>query len=329
MILVFFVTISRIRRHLLIPVRPMTTNQIASSANKVLIARNPKSGAKDQGSLVDELCLELENRGQAVEVMTDIAEIQQRVETLLDSEGEHGLRAVVAAGGDGTVSLLANKLPQKTPIAILPLGTENLLAKYLRLKAQPKKLAHYIAKGRTLTIDAGLANGKLFLVMLSCGFDAEVVYQLHSRRKGHINHWSYAAPIWNSIVNYPYPDIRIMDELGNQLEQGKWAFIFNVPRYAMNLPFVTDANPTDGNLDLLTFRSGKLIRGLFYLATVIVRQHRTWGTAKHRRLAKFRIESNDSLRYQLDGDPGGNLPVEVEIIPERVTLVVPDDWVYP
>ena len=43
------------------------------------------------------------------------------------------LRAVVAAGGDGTIRLIAEQTPPGTPLVVLPLGTENLLARYLEL----------------------------------------------------------------------------------------------------------------------------------------------------------------------------------------------------
>ena len=50
------------------------------------------------------------------------------------------LRAVVAAGGDGTIRLIAKRTPPGTPLAVLPLGTENLLARYLELTADPQQI---------------------------------------------------------------------------------------------------------------------------------------------------------------------------------------------
>ena len=320
----------------------MEATYLDESAKTVLVLRNPKSGARDQGKLVDQLESSLKQKGYEVLAFTDVEELKSKVGELAGnyqppieegagvtpmSAGERGLRAVVAAGGDGTVSLLANLLPASTPLAILPLGTENLLAKYLCLKPDPAKIADVITAGRTVKLDAGRANNRLFLVMLSCGFDADVVHRLHSNRKGHIQHWSYAKPILGAMKDYDYPVLKVWGNGEESPTQGKWAFVFNVPRYAMNLPFVLDADPQDGNLDILTFHSGKLFRGLFYLATVLMRQHRNWGCARHQRLSRFRIESDrDGVRYQLDGDPGGLLPVDVEVVPARLNLLVPPNW---
>ena len=304
---------------------PINKFPFMSDSKTVVISMNPGSGATDRRSLVDELAGELKAHGFQVRVQTDIEEVKNSVREL-SGGSEPSLQAVVAAGGDGTVSLLANLLPPQTPLAIFPLGTENLLAKYLGLSADPKMVAQSIAHGRTTRLDAGRANGQLFLVMASCGFDADVVHRLHSERTGHIHHWSYAKPIFGAIGQYRYPKIRIYPDGESKAITGKWAFVFNVPRYAMNLPIVVDANPTDGLLDLCTFRGGNLLRGLFYLGAVLLRQHGKWKYARFQRFKRVRIESDEHVPYQLDGDPGGFLPLEIEVIPELLMLMVPENW---
>ncbi len=300
----------------------------------VVISVNPNSGSSDRRSVVDSLAEKLASQGFTVRVLTDIEEVKTTVAQLSESGSDghtesfsdsnsSGLRAVVAAGGDGTVSLLANSLPPQTPLAILPLGTENLLAKHLGLTADPDSIAEMIAVGKTTRLDAGRANGKLFFVMASCGFDAEVVHQVHKKRKGHIRHWSYVKPTFRAISQYRYPKLRIRTSDSEEVVTAKWAFIFNVPRYAMNLPIVWDADPADGELDLCTLRGGNLLRGLFYLAAICLRQHRGWGFSHFCKFKKIRVEADERVPYQLDGDPGGVLPLEIEIIPKFLRLLVP------
>jgi len=301
-------------------------NSLDDRNRTVVVSMNPNSGSSDRRNLVDALVSNLEAQDFTVLLLTDVDEVKARVTELEDS-GDMGLRVVVAAGGDGTVSLLANILPPQTPIAIFPLGTENLLAKHLGMTADPELVANMIGEGRTERLDSGRANGQLFLVMASCGFDADVVHRLHSERKGHIKHWSYAKPIVNAISQYRYPKIRIFVDGAEKPLTGKWAFIFNVPRYAMNLPIVWDAEADDGQLDLCTFRGGNLIRGLFYLGAVLLRQHRGWRYSHHRRFKSVRIEADERVPFQLDGDPGGVLPLEVEVIPNFLRVLVPKNWV--
>ena len=292
------------------------------SSEVVVISMNPNSGATDCRATVEQLMACLSQQGFEVLLLTDIKDV-------IDVVGQHfggRLRCVVAAGGDGTISLLANQLPENTPLAILPLGTENLLAKYLGISPAPETTAAMIVAGSCRQLDVGRANGKLFLVMASCGFDADVVHRLHRRRKGHIRHWSYAKPLFSSIRKYKYPKIRISIDSNNSSQVTTnpcWAFIFNVPRYAMNLPIAAEANPEDGVLDLCTFRGGSLFRGLFYLASVLLRRHKNWTNSQAFNFKKLTMESDQEVPYQLDGDPGGTLPLTVEVVKGGVTLIVP------
>jgi diacylglycerol kinase family enzyme len=165
----------------------------------VLIAANPRSGASSGRSKVCELRSALVAAGFDVEICESLDVLSERSHALTAS-GQ--LRAVVSAGGDGTAAAVVNLIPVGVPMVILPLGTENLLAKYLGLTAAIESVAGAVGDGRLLRLDAGRADGRLFLIMLGCGFDAEVVQQLHAARQGHISRWTYSKPIWRAVRKY-------------------------------------------------------------------------------------------------------------------------------
>ena len=293
--------------------------------NAVIVSVNPNSGSSDQSQLIARVSEKLRDASFEPIVLTNISEVASESKRLNDA-GK--LRAVVAAGGDGTVSLLANTIEQNIPLAILPLGTENLLAKYLNLTADPDRLLRLLQNGVEKKLDAGRANGKLFLVMASCGFDASVVEKLHSSRKGHISHLSYFRPIMSSLRRYRYPQLSITIDDEEKTLSARWLFLFNVSRYAMNLPIVPDADPCDGLLDMCSFRGQGTLRGIFYLTSVLLRKHRQWCTTEFRKFRKMTIRSKDSkaaVPFQLDGDPGGYLPLEIEAVSDYLTvLTLPD-----
>ena len=188
--------------------------------------------------MVQRLCAELERVSLEPRQIENLDQLSSQTENLL-SAGQ--LRAVVAAGGDGTIAEIVNRTPPGTPVAILPLGTENLLAKYLEIAAEPAAIAQMVADGWTTWIDAGRANGRLFLLMASVGFDAEVVRRLHAARAGNIRHSTYIKPILQTIRNYKYPKLRVhcapTATGGNRVIHCRWAFVFNVPRYGFGLRF--------------------------------------------------------------------------------------------
>ncbi len=291
-----------------------------------MVLVNPKAGARSGRPLVDALVECLADRGFPTEIVSDIAELQRLAQA---KAAEGTLRAVVAAGGDGTVSLVANQTPIGTPIAVLPLGTENLLAKYLNLGPDPERLASILQQGHIVRLDAGEANGRLFLLMVGCGFDAEVVRRLHEQRTGHISYLSYFKPILDSVRSYQYPELRIIpldpesaEAVGEPL-LAKWVFVVNLPRYAVGLRIVPEADGTDGRLDVCTFREGSFLSGLMYLGAVIAGQHQGWSDCVTTQVRRLRIESDAAVPFQMDGDPGGYLPIDIRVLPQRLTLVVP------
>ena len=64
-------------------------------------------------------------------------------------------------------------------LTLLPAGNSNLLAVYYRLSKDPEQICQVITEGIAARIDAGLANGRVFLLMIGCGFDAAVVNLVH------------------------------------------------------------------------------------------------------------------------------------------------------
>ncbi len=301
---------------------PPSIAYLPADRRDVLILRNPKAGAEDSEHRTRELAESLTARGFEVREFTDIDAFSHEV-GLRTARGS--LRAVVSAGGDGTATLVVDRVPVGTPILLFPLGTENLLSRYVGHGFQTPQAVELIEQGAIVRLDAGLANGRLFLIVLGCGFDADVVQRVHRGRAGHINRWTYAKPILQSIRSYDYPELKIYCETeAGEAESWacRWAFVVNLPRYAGGLNFVPSATGSDGLLNVCTFRRGSLWRGLRYLLAVMMGRHLQSPDVRTSAVRTLRIESNQPVSYQLDGDPGGELPVEIQVLPERLTLLI-------
>ena len=304
--------------------------KLPDNSRHVLIGVNPRAGSGDRLAIVEELCRQLAALDLDAEAVTDVARLIDKAAELTTAGR---LRAVVAAGGDGTLRHYAQRTPPGTPLFVLPLGTENLLAKYLELTADPWQSARLIADGLVARLDAGEANGQLFTLMAGCGFDADVVRRLHDERTGNIHHLSYAKPILDAIRQYGYPELRVYcaaaddgDRAPPEPTTARWVFVVNLPRYAGGLSFAPDASGDDGRLDVCTFKEGSLWYGLMYLGGVMLGQHESMQDFSRVRTHRVRIESDGPVPFQLDGDPGGELPVEIRVLPGRLSLVVSRTW---
>jgi diacylglycerol kinase family enzyme len=107
----------------------------------------------------------------------------------------------------------------------------------------------------------------------------------------------------------------------------RWVFVINLPLYAGGLSFSPQALGTDGLLDVCTFKEGSLWHGLMYLGGVMLGQHEGMQDFFRIQTRRLRVEAAGPAPFQLDGDPGGDLPVEFGILPQRLTLLVARDWV--
>ncbi len=299
-------------------------SRISEHRRKILFSVNPNAGKSDVSAKIEQTTQILKASNFECEIHYDLETLEK---TALAYDSADQLRTIVSVGGDGTISLLAERFSPRIPLTIFPAGTENLLAKYLNIAGDPKSIADLISGGWHCFLDAGKANEKTFLVMASCGFDADVVQRLHRNRKGRIRHLSWAGPILGAVGNYQYPKLRYKID-DQDWATSRWLFVFNVPRYAMQLPIIDDANPLDGSLDLCSFRGGNLFNAVRYLLGVVTRQHRKWQDTEFKSVRRIRIESkSENVPYQLDGDPGGMLPVDIEVLPRHLNVVVSPDWI--
>jgi diacylglycerol kinase (ATP) len=306
----------------------------------VVVSVNAKAGAESAVVRAARLADLLREQGLDVAVLTNLDEVAGAANQLF-ADGR--LRALIGVGGDGTAAELVNRTVTGVPLTVLPAGNENLLARHLGLGPTPEECCHTVMEGAVVRCDAGRAGGRIFLVMVSCGFDAEVVRGMHLNRTGHVTTASYFNPIMSSIRHYDFPELRVYwngdgaaqigdasgQEPGSDPEAFssgvRWLFAFNFPCYGGGLHIAPEADESDGLLDICTFRHGGLWAGLYYTAAVLAGTQRWLTDFAERRAARLRVTSDASVPYQLDGDPGGFLPVEIEVLPSRLTLIVPKE----
>ena len=297
---------------------------IPPEADCVAILVNPKAGPASAQPWANRLAKSLKQRGFTVEVFIDLS-LATTQANRWHAEGR--LRALVGAGGDGTAAELVNRTIEGVPITLLPMGTSNLLARYFHLAKDPESLSQTIAEGATIRMDAGRANGRIFLLMASCGFDAEVVRKVHEQRQGHIGFGSYVKPVLQAFGSYHFPEIRVQwDDANLPPLAARWLFAFNLPCYGggpAEFKIAPNADGFDGLLDVCGLRNGTWWSGIKYIAAISLRLHHRLPDWTLRRVRRLHITSEENVPYQLDGDPGGFLPLEIETLPGRVTLLVP------
>jgi diacylglycerol kinase family enzyme len=288
-------------------------------SRRVPILANPRAGSGKSRRLVEGLVLALRRRGMEPWVCWQ----REELSALVDESGHKGLRCIVAAGGDGTLLEVVNRAAG-VPVAVLPLGNENLVARHFGVSRSGPALAEMIAAGQIRHLDLARANKQMFCLMASVGFDAEVVHRVHRRRRGHINRWTYVVPFLQALQGYRFPMVDVVIEETGERLRGASVLVFNLPEYALGLPIVPGGKAKKGLLDLCVFeRPGIAPLFLRYAPAIVGRRHQTLPDFQYRRVRRVRLSASEPGPLQTDGDPAGRLPARIEVIPDALTLVVP------
>ncbi len=242
---------------------------------------------------------------------------------LADPERRASLRCLVGAGGDGTIGDLFNRHPD-LPIAVLPLGTENLLARFLKIRPSGRDLADLIAAGVTRRFDLGVTGDRRFLLVASAGFDADVIHRLHARRTGPITHGHYIPPILGALSRYDYPEMRVFLDDSPTPVSGRMVVVMNLPMYAFRLPIASCAAADDGLLDVRIFQRPSLFHLARYSCNLVLNRHERLGDVTSATVRRVRIESAVPVPLQIDGDPAGTTPTEISILPGALEVLAPE-----
>ncbi|MFO0926711.1 MAG: diacylglycerol kinase family protein [Gemmataceae bacterium] len=282
-----------------------------------MILANPHAGPRGHRRRLHELVDALHARGLTAELCWQRDALGDRVGAAGDR-----LRCVVAAGGDGTLNEVLNRAPG-APVALLPIGTENLMARYFRLDRAVARTAEAIATAPVRRFDLARIDGRYFSLMAGFGIDARVVHDVHRWRQGHITRLSYVLPIARAITSYRFPPIEVVVEDTGERLVGATVFLFNFPVYGMRLQLGRDARPDDGALDLVVFERSGLLNLARYLTAALFGRHTALPDVQHRRVRRVRLSSARDVPVQTDGDPAGVLPVTVEVVPAAFGLLLP------
>ncbi|MCI0340620.1 MAG: diacylglycerol kinase family lipid kinase [Planctomycetales bacterium] len=291
----------------------------------ILLIANPISGRGAAARVVPEVQRGLEARGFAVDVHTTTGPGDA---TRAAREAPAGVAAVVAVGGDGTVTEVAEGLRgREIPLGIVPIGTANVLAREVGLpRKDVEALTAIIAAGRVRRLDAGELNGRLFLLVVGAGFDGEIAHR-HKRGPDGSNSYSqYVGAFFGTLLTSPFPGMRIEVDGKVVATDAAHASVGNTRNYGGPFQVTSLARPDDGLLDVTWLEGRSLPRWLGFLVLAIGRKLH-WAPGAHTARGKaIRIVPADpavAVPVQRDGDPFGTTPVEARVIPQAVPVLVP------
>ncbi|MGD1878358.1 MAG: diacylglycerol/lipid kinase family protein [Kiloniellaceae bacterium] len=235
---------------------------------------------------------------------------------------------VVAAGGDGTINEVVNGLialaDKAPPLAVLPLGTANVLAAELGLDLEPAHIARVIAEGRIQPVslgraDASTGEGRAFSLMAGAGFDARVVAGIDLRVKRLLGKGAYVIGGLCQMARQQPPPLKVT--VDGRVYEAASVVVSNARFYGGRYLLAPQASLADPLLHVCLFRYGDVLHILRYAMAlqrgVLLREKSFQIVTGH----DIRIEGDPGAPLQADGDIIAHLPVRISALPHALKMV--------
>ena len=234
-----------------------------------------------------------------------------------------GADLVIAAGGDGTVTACASGLAgSQVPLAILPVGTGNLLALNLGIPVDFDRAVAVGLTGEDRQIDLGTANGRPFVAMAGLGIDANLLQSTSEQAKRRFGYAAYVVAALRHLRDRP---IRVTIETDGgppRRYRATGVIAGNVGWLQGGLPLLPQASPDDEVLDLVVLTAHDLVSWLIFAAHVITRRDaQKVFRSTFRRLT---IRTASDQLWELDGEViGTTRKLDIAMHEDKVRLRVP------
>lgn len=287
---------------------------------RALVIANPTAGQRRQ-NLYTRYLTALSDAGISL-VFTQTQSAEEAAEK---AAAAHGVDAVFAAGGDGTVNAVLNGLLRhEAPpaLGILPLGTANVVAKEIGLPDSPKKLAAVLKKGRLMKSRVGCVNGRYFLSMASVGFDAHVVAGISKALKRKIGPLAY---VWQGIREarrYAFPLLEAKDG-GRKSRNGTTMICLNGALYAGRFRAVPEGDMAKKHLSFLFLEGAGFLSYCRYGTKLLCGRLFKDKAVSYSKGRKMEVISPTGLPVEADGDIVTYTPATFSLEAASVRIIIP------
>jgi diacylglycerol kinase (ATP) len=246
---------------------------------------------------------------------------------------DRGADLFLAAGGDGTINEVAEGLVHtQVPLAILPGGTANVLATELGLGSNLLRTAERLNEFRPYRISVGHvtceggARERHFLLMAGVGLDAHIVYQVSLPLKARTGKLAYWVAGWGMLGRH-LAEFQVEIEGGAE-QRCSFALVSKVRNYGGDLEIARNVTLFDDHFEAILFEGRTTLPYLKYLGGVMT--NRLAGmkgvTITDAKCLKFSAPKDQRIYVQVDGEFVGHLPAYVKVVPDALTVLLPDGY---
>jgi len=223
---------------------------------------------------------------------------------------------ILIAGGDGTVDSVVNAMKNKNiniPIGILPVGTANDFGKFINMSNDIQEACKQILDSKPVAVDVGKINDKYFVNVASSGLFTDVSQKTDVNLKNTIGKLAYYLKGLEELPNFRKLKIKLLSRECNYDGEMYLLLVFN-GKTAGNFNLATEAEITDGKLDVIIFKAIQIIELLPLFIKLLKGEHLDSDKVVYFKTDDLYIESLEDIVTDIDGERGPDFPLRIKCI---------------
>jgi diacylglycerol kinase (ATP) len=288
--------------------------------SRALLLINPRARRGADG--VEEIVAGLRRAG--LDLIVELCDDPTRFSEVIPRHAGEVDRIVVA-GGDGTINAAVQVLVAvRLPLAILPLGTANNLARTVGVPLDLESAIATAAGPHRRAVDLGRVNQRWFCTTASIGLSVRITEELSPEAKRRLGPVAYVLAAARAIRrSHPF-HAEISWEGGARHARTVQIVVGNGRYYGAALAVAPDATIDDARLDLYSLEVNHWWE-LLKIAPFL-----KWGTHVHRREVEalraraFDLRTRTPMPIDLDGELGAETPGHFEVVPRALEVFMPE-----
>lgn len=244
---------------------------------------------------------------------------------------QDGVTMIVAAGGDGTINEVVGGLAHSTvPLGILPAGTANVLAAEAGFNKDLAKAAGQLCQAIPCRIALGKASRensptRYFLMMAGAGLDAAIIQNLDLNLKHRLGKLAY----WHGGIRFIHSNpVHFQVRVNDTSYEASFVLATRVRNYGGDFEIAKRVRLTDNDFEVVVFRNRTGWAYLRLFADIVRnRLYHAKEVAIHRATSvEFHPPAASPVYLQTDGEAIGTIPCRIEIVPDALTLLLPESY---
>jgi YegS/Rv2252/BmrU family lipid kinase len=297
---------------------------IAQEKARIFVVLNPMAGSCTAADVRQALDRQLGEQIQA-EIYETTGD--EDVVAIVRTELTNNPSVVVAAGGDGTISDVAEALVgTDIRLGIIPVGTANIFARELGIPLSLEGACALLAgQPNTTSVDAMKVGEQYYVLQIGIGIDSLMIRDTDRESKRRFGRAAYMWTAFTRLLGYQPMRFTIVAD-GKRLRPRASQVLIANGGVLGAAPFRWGPNirPDDGKIDvcIVSARTALDYMGLIW-HTLLGQQRRDRNVRYLTAERSIAISADLPLPIQADGEIIGDTPIQIEVVADAIKVIVP------